>query len=740
MENNKNLLSFLLTCFLVITFLVPSFPAFGAEHNQGRKVVVIVMDYVDVSDLIYANTPHLDELINHSATGLMNIRAKNLNPSSSYMSIAAGMKIGTVVNAELSFNSNEDISALPYVFQSQNATVKAGNLYSVFTGETPDNNGVVNIYIEMLKNTAFKYKPSYEPGQIGKIARENGFKTAVIGNGDTISILNRNIALLAMDERGMIPLGNVSQDLVQINPAVLGGMQTNHQAMLSYIKEYLPLSDILFIDFGDTTRVETDSINAAGHIIQKQRKQALERNDKLLGEIMSLIDLEKTMLIIMTPNPHKQMAEEGNIGLTPVVVYYPDGKKGLLASPTTRREGIVASADIMPSIFAYLNGQAGFKNQEMQVINKPNNLSYLKEQVDFFKNLRTSRLPLNITFMIFALLVILWGHVIVTAKKKTLYPYLDKIIFTTLCIPLVFLFISFTNYESIFMSVIITLFLSILLALFILKLCPDSFKALFLLTFITAVLLIIDIFAGSPLMLNSPLGSDAIAGGRFYGIGNDYMGILLASAVTATSLLISKFKNKNIFKITLISIPLLITALAIGYPELGANVGGFITALFTWGVFILIMTQDKLNLKKFIIIGVLSVLAVIAVASIDAFLNPNPSHAGKAVKSLLSGGGQTFLAIICIKLSIVANTVSSSVWTLVLLLEIVLLAIWRIKKHDIPGLIRAEYPYISKALNILAVAAVTVFLVNDTGVIAASFILLYMFALMWLSVKKIQNL
>lgn len=738
MKNNKKLLSFLLTCCLAITFLIPSFAAFGAEHDKGRKVVVIVMDYVDVSDLIYANTPNLDKLINHSATGLMNIRAKNLNPSSSYMSIAAGIKIGTVPNAELSFNSNEDIAVLPYVFQSQNATAKARDLYSVFTGETPNDEGVVNIYIEMLKNTALKYKPSYEPGQIGKTARENGLKTAVIGNGDTVSTLNRNIALLAMDEKGMIPLGNVSQDLLEVNPTVLGGMQTNHQTMLSYIKQYLPQSDILFIDFGDTTRIEMDGINAASHIIQKQRKQALERNDKLLGEIMSLVDLEKTMLIIMTPNSHKQMAEEGNIGLTPVIVYYPDSKKGLLTSPTTRREGIVASADIMPSIFAYLNSEAGFKNQEMQVINKENSLIYLKEKIDFFKNLRTSRLPLNITFMIFALIVILWGHIIISTKKKTLYPYLDKIIFASLCIPVIFLFISFTNYESIFISIITTLVLSILSAIFILKLWPDPFKALFSLTLITAVLLIIDILSGSPLMLNSPLGSDAIAGGRFYGIGNDYMGILLASAVTATALGISTFKTKNTFKITLASIPLLIAALTIGYPKWGANVGGFITALFTWGVFILIMTQNKLNFKKIIIIGILSVLAVIAVASIDAFINPNPSHAGKAVKSLLAGGGQTFLAIIRIKLGIVSNTVSSSVWTLVLLLELVLLALWKIKKNDVLALIRAEYPYMSKALNILAVAAATVFLVNDTGVIAASFILLYMFSLMWLSLKNCQ--
>ncbi|SHG90021.1 hypothetical protein SAMN02745221_01233 [Thermosyntropha lipolytica DSM 11003] len=734
----KKVISLFIFFWFVFSFFM-SQSALGISDNDSKKAIIIVMDFIDVADLIEADTPNLDKLLEESALGLMNVRAKNRNPSSSYMSIGSGLKIGTVPNAELSFNSNEDITVLPYVFARQNATVKAQNLYAVFTGQTPPPEGVVNIYIEMLKNTSSKYKPPYEPGQIGKIARENGLTVAVVGNADTISILNRNIALLAMDENGKVPLGNVSQDLIQVNPLVLGGVETDHQAMLSYIKRYLPLSDILFIDLGDTSRVEIDSINAAPDIIKKQRQQALERDDRLLGQILSLLNLDQTMLIIMSPNPHKQMIEEGNLGLTPIIVHYPEGQKGLLSSPTTRREGIVAGADIIPSIFAYFDSQIIPDNQGMQVIKQSSTLEDLKNQLDFFKNLRAHRLPLNITFMVWAVILILWGFIMVINKKESLYPWLEKIIFATLSIPVVFLFISFTGYQSLFISIILTLALAWLLALAFCQLGTNREQGLFILTSATSLLLIGDILAGSPLMLNSPLGSDVIAGGRFYGIGNDYMGILIASTVVATALAIKRLKPKSRLNIILASLPLFIASIAIGYPKLGANVGGFIASLFTWGVFILVMTQDKLNIKKISAAALLSVLVVIAIASLDAFLNPNPSHAGKAIQNLLAGGSQAFFSIIRIKLGIVANTISQSVWTLVLLLEILILIWVQIRKKDIIKSIKKEYPYISKTINILITAAIVVFAVNDTGVIAASFILLYAIALYWLTLIKIDQ-
>ncbi|MBO8159088.1 hypothetical protein [Thermosyntropha sp.] len=736
--HKKVKLSIIITLlFCIMSIIAFPLPAAAQNTEPDKKVVILVMDYIDVSDLISAHTPNLDKLIENSGTGLMNIRSKNLNPSSSYMSIAVGTKVGTVSRAELSFNTDEEISALPYVFKNQSVTTKAETLYSLFTGRIPPSDGVVNIYTEMLKNTASKYTPAYEIGQIGKIARENNLRVGVIGNGDTLSRLNRNIALLGMDEDGIVPCGNVSQDLLETSPLTLGGMRTNHKAMLDNIQKYLPECDILFIDLGDTTRIESDRTNAAEDIIRKQREQALERNDQLIGQILQKINFDKTMLVIITPNPSAQMVEAGNFALTPIIVHYPNNKKGLLTSPTTRREGIVASADVLPSIFAYLDSNIVPSNQGMQIVNNvDNNLRLLEQKLTFFKQLRTNRKPLNISFMLLALAVILLGHFVINKKNTKFYPLLDRLIISSLCIPVIFLFLGFTNYNSIIISILLTLLLAFLLSAIILRICPDILKAFFTIAFITVFLLISDVFCGSPLMLNSPLGSDVIAGGRFYGIGNDYMGILLSCAIITTILTINKLKLNPNLKALLGSIPLLFTALVIGYPKLGANVGGFISTLFTTGIFLLLMQKNKLNFKKIIIAGIVSVLAVVGIASLDAFINPNPSHAGKAIQSLLSGGREAFFSIIRIKLGILVNTVYKSIWTLVLITEVAVLVFWKLKKRDAFLKISQIHPYINQTLKILAVAAATVFLVNDTGVIAASFILFYMVSLMWLTIKK----
>ena len=45
--------------------------------------------------------------------------------------------------------------------------------------------------------------------------------------------------------------------------------------------------------------------------------------------------------------------------------------------------------------------------------------------------------------------------------------------------------------------------------------------------------LLLDVLTGSSLIRLSPLGYDVMLGARFYGIGNEYMGILVGSSLLA---------------------------------------------------------------------------------------------------------------------------------------------------------------------------------------------------------------
>lgn len=75
------------------------------------------------------------------------------------------------------------------------------------------------------------------------------------------------------------------------------------------------------------------------------------------------------------------------------------------------------------------------------------------------------------------------------------------------------------------------------------------------------------------LIKNSLLGYDPIIGARFYGIGNEYMGVLVGASLITISIFFEKFGFKNI-----ILLPFALAVVFImGNPMMGANVGGTIT-------------------------------------------------------------------------------------------------------------------------------------------------------------------
>ena len=723
-----------LLVWLIISFY--SLELSIAAEPPNQKAVLLVMDYVDTQDLELAKTPNLDKLVKQSGTGLMNIRAKNRYPSSSYMSIAVGNRVGTINRSELSFNVEEPINNLPNVFEKNEPYWSAGELYHLFTGVKPPQEGIVNLYTENIKKSALIYNPSYEAGQIGKIARTNGLNVTVLGNADTVDALNRDVALLGMDENGIIPQGDVSSNLVEYDSLMAGGIKTNHDALLQNIKNYLPLSDLLIIDLGDTTRVEMSRFATADQIVLNQRKMAIERNDEFLGRLLYHLDLESTMILIICPNPHKEMLSENNFGLTPVLIHNPNQPGGLVTSSTTRRTGLITNADILPTIFSYLEADfISASNGTNIKMTANNSINMVNKELELFKNLRAARSPLHLLFISLVLLVFVMG-LWINWKKYNKFRYLNILINAVLSIPILWMFISFTGYHSLVTVLFITLISSLGLGI-IINLIFSPINGIFLITGLTSLLLTIDCFTGAKLMLISPLGSDAIAGGRYYGVGNDFMGILLASSVIFITLLVYRLQLPQYARAIIGGLFLLIISTAIGHPGFGANVGGLITSLFTVGVFILFITNRKINLRQLAIVGLLAIIGVIGVAQFDALYSSNPSHAGKAISSLLTGGYQVFYSIIRTKLGILANTVYTSNWSIVFLVAVALLTYLWFKLNTQITLLALKLPHLMSGIRILIVSTLVIFVVNDTGVIASALILTYIISCLWIGLNEI---
>jgi hypothetical protein len=93
----------------------------------------------------------------------------------------------------------------------------------------------------------------------------------------------------------------------------------------------------------------------------------------------------------------------------------------------------------------------------------------------------------------------------------------------------------------------------------------------------TLLLLAVDVMAGSRLQLDAPFGLSLLVSGRYYGIGNDALGVYCVSTLVAAAWLAGAAGGR-------MSRPSLLTALAVGllavvasgWPGFGAKVGGTI--------------------------------------------------------------------------------------------------------------------------------------------------------------------
>jgi hypothetical protein len=98
---------------------------------------------------------------------------------------------------------------------------------------------------------------------------------------------------------------------------------------------------------------------------------------------------------------------------------------------------------------------------------------------------------------------------------------------------------------------------------------------------LTAVVIAIDGFMGSPLVARSALSGYWISGIRFYGIGNEYMGILIGSAMVGAYAVAMRWRSaiRGALLSALLAVCLASLLFVLSYPAFGAKAGGAVTAM-----------------------------------------------------------------------------------------------------------------------------------------------------------------
>ena len=105
-----------------------------------------------------------------------------------------------------------------------------------------------------------------------------------------------------------------------------------------------------------------------------------------------------------------------------------------------------------------------------------------------------------------------------------------------------------------------------------------------ILALLTVGALWLDLLTGQSLLLTSLLGYCPISGARYYGMGNEYMGLYLGAGLIGWSGLAEGIKRagKRLSPPFLIIPGFLLLLIFVAWPHLGANFGGAIATMWGW--------------------------------------------------------------------------------------------------------------------------------------------------------------
>lgn len=690
---------------LAITMiLLASIPKYSFAEENG-KVIFIDMNRTNLENML--KIPSIETEVNSRGyIGLMNIKGdKGTDDRRSYASMGAGGRANVSTEGNINF---------------QEVDKDTGEIFEASTGKDPKSitNITTNISInENEKNGQY----GSTLGALGQTLADNKLKVALLGNSDIVSndelIKKRNLGLVAMDEFGRIDAGNIDNINVE-DLSMPYGIRTDYSKLIDETKKYYSKSDVIFVELGDTYRLDKYKNNLNENTYSKMQKQIYNNIDKYLSEVFSMVE-ENDTVYISSAFPSDLDYQNGR-RLSPIIKFDGNGK-GVLTSATTRREGIVANLDVGVDIL----NQFGLENKAMvgrsySKIDKEDNVDYLLGE--FTKIVSISNIRSNVvnTFVgiissswIIAMIAIIFRDYL--PHKEKIFKVLKELIKLGIIMPLAFLTAPIFNFkEPITITVGIVL---ITLAFYLIgrALFKDDLKQMGFFAIVTISVIALDAASGTYLMKNNIMSYDAIIGARYYGIGNEYEGVSIACAVFALSILLTYTKIPKWLTVML-SVVILITS---AYPSMGANVGGAISQSVAYLLFILLIFDVKLDFKKVILLGLAAVAVVVAFAVLD-IISGSESHLSVFVNEIILKGPSAIIQTFARKIQMNLKLAQSSVWVNILLAGISIIGIFIFRPSRHFRKIADKYPILFKGFVASMVGCIVTLLVNDSGIVAAA--------------------
>jgi hypothetical protein len=254
----------------------------------------------------------------------------------------------------------------------------------------------------------------------------------------------------------------------------------------------------------------------------------------------------------------------------------------------------------------------------------------------------------------------------------------------------------------------------------------------------TVAVLGVDVMTGSGLQLETPFGLSVLEAGRFYGIGNEALGIyglsgLFGAAWLALVLLRRRTglaasgggqpsRRPAVLAVAAVAV---FTVFASGWPGFGGKVGGTIAMVPCFLLLGMVVAGTRLNWRRILLVGV-SGLALFAVFALISYLVPATGHSDIGVfagNTLHGRSGGLLLRKINSNLGSLSVNAFSPLIPIVAIVTGLML--WRpawFRLTTMPAAFAAE-PLLRPVLGVLWLMPVLGWFANDSGVIVAAAVL-----------------
>lgn len=691
--------------------LVCLLAATASAHAGQKRVVILVADRLSVAELNGTLTPGLSRLLDEGALGLMSGGGPDRDPASAYATIGAGTRVSLGGRAGPAFMVDELCGATP-----------AGYLYVRRWGGEATAAIVIPTWPEILRAAAGS-SPGARPGGLGSAAASLGLVTALVGNSDRPGEARRWASLLVADERGRVSQGVLSAMVERRSDAPFG-VTTAWDNLLAATRESLLQASLIAVDTGQTLRADEYAGYCTPVQAARLKAAAVRELDAFVGLLLELVDPKRDLVLLISPTPPGGPNQPPRPSLVPVIAWGRGVTPGLLTSPATRWPGVVTPTDLAPAILDFFGGPAGpgmigrgFRTQPT-----PDHRAEWGRLESRLAANEERRAPLLRGYVLTQIGVV----AAVLAVAWLALPFsslLRPLLLALTAAPLGFLLLGVFPHWPVAMAAVAVIGFSLGISL-LLHRRGNGVTPFVVVTLATALALTADVLGGCQLIRHSPLGYSPVGAFRFYGLGNELMGVYVGACLVACCGL-ADHGGRRAFPACALGLGLATAVLA--SPTLGANLGGSLTAAVAFSWTLASLMGPSAASRRAAMALAAGVAVVLLAAGLDALVRPPSlqSHLGVAGRDALHHGLGALLPTLERKLVINLRLIRYTIWSRVFVSS---LAGFALLFYRPPGLVRhllRQHPALARGFTGVMLGALVALLVNDSGVVAAATMMVY---------------